>query len=538
MKKLLVIWLTLWAFFFNHVAIARPAPGYDAFIAKTTGWTAATIGFSGEGRALVGAGIPVWSPSPGGGAAVNLAGKLGIGAGQASVALRGAATGAAIFNGAKWLMMSPGGLAINFGIMAAPTFIDWLHDGGVRPAQGPNAPGSPGNPDRKAFEMTDPSVCSVAPCFQYRAGVSGNWHSSPLAAAQDAIASMNATDTYFLWSVVSASHDGWVAARRFRSDGSALPDAPQGFAYRSASPASSSWIPATIEEIRKYMEGVPAGAPMIDFLLSGGATIEVTPTNISGDSSVSDPEKFVGNVIQSLPPIVTVTETPGGVTVMPGQIGSGYRDVRLGDGTFVKIPTTTTSSSTYNPATNTTTTTTTTTQPGGTVEQTKTSTTALTYTTTGGVSKVGAVTTTETKTVVKDEAGNVISTDTATDDTSKPPSEQQATCGLPNQPACKIDETGTPSDAQKPLLDARTKLDEAQSTAKDSIEKAALIEAPRWTFTFQLPTGCAAYVTGLRGVILNICQWQSTIHDLMSMVWAGSTFFCIAGMVGRTIRES
>lgn len=118
------------------------------------------------------------------------------------------------------------------------------------------------------------------------------------------------------------------------------------------------------------------------------------------------------------------------------------------------------------------------------------------------------------------------------------PAADIITCGLPGTPPCKIDETGTEEDGEKPLEKAKTKIDEAEKTAKEAIEKAAIIEAPSWTFTFQLPTGCAPYATGLRGVILNICQWQSTIHDLMSMVWAGSTFFCIAGMVGRTIRES
>lgn len=112
------------------------------------------------------------------------------------------------------------------------------------------------------------------------------------------------------------------------------------------------------------------------------------------------------------------------------------------------------------------------------------------------------------------------------------------TCGLPGTPPCKIDEAGTPTDGEKPFEKAKTAIDTAKDAAKDGIESATKIEAPAWTFSFQLPTGCAPYVTGLRGVILNICEWQSTIHDLMSMIWAGSTFFCIAGMVGRTIRES
>lgn len=122
--------------------------------------------------------------------------------------------------------------------------------------------------------------------------------------------------------------------------------------------------------------------------------------------------------------------------------------------------------------------------------------------------------------------------------TPAPVPKDLITCGLPGTPPCKIDEAGTPEDGEKPLENAKTKVDEAEKLVKESVDKAATIEAPSWTFTFQFPTGCAPYETGLRGVILNICQWQGQIHDLMSMVWAGTTFFCIAGMVGRTIREA
>lgn len=122
--------------------------------------------------------------------------------------------------------------------------------------------------------------------------------------------------------------------------------------------------------------------------------------------------------------------------------------------------------------------------------------------------------------------------------TPAPVPKDLITCGLPGTPPCKIDEAGTPEDGEKPFEKAKTKVDDVEKLVKESVDKAATIEAPSWTFTFQFPTGCAPYETGLRGVILNICQWQGQIHDLMSMVWAGTTFFCIAGMVGRTIREA
>lgn len=110
------------------------------------------------------------------------------------------------------------------------------------------------------------------------------------------------------------------------------------------------------------------------------------------------------------------------------------------------------------------------------------------------------------------------------------------TCGLPGKPKCLIEEAGTPAPVNSDVDSA--KLDAPKSSAETAITGAASIAAPTWSFSFALPTGCAPYQTGLRGVVLNICQFQPTIHDLMSMVWAATTAFAMIGMVGRTIRES
>lgn len=110
-------------------------------------------------------------------------------------------------------------------------------------------------------------------------------------------------------------------------------------------------------------------------------------------------------------------------------------------------------------------------------------------------------------------------------------------CGLPGSPACKLDETGTP-DGKNAFDPAKTDIDNAKTSAETNIGNAAKIAAPSWSFSFQLPTGCAPYVTGIKGVVLNVCQYQSTIHGLLSAIWAAATIFAMIGMVGRTIRES
>lgn len=119
-----------------------------------------------------------------------------------------------------------------------------------------------------------------------------------------------------------------------------------------------------------------------------------------------------------------------------------------------------------------------------------------------------------------------------------PPVPPVETCGLPGKPACKIDETGTAPNAGTTYDATKTAIDTAKSSAETNIGGAASIGAPSWSFAFQLPTGCAPYVTGIKGVVLNVCQYQSTIHGLLSVIWAAATAFAMIGMVGRTIRES
>lgn len=122
--------------------------------------------------------------------------------------------------------------------------------------------------------------------------------------------------------------------------------------------------------------------------------------------------------------------------------------------------------------------------------------------------------------------------------TTTAPLEQSITCGLPGTPACKLDESGTVPNAGSTYDPTKTAIDTAKASADAAIGGAASIAAPSWSFSFQLPTGCAPYVTGIKGVVLNVCQYQPTIHGLLSLIWAAATAFAMIGMVGRTIREA
>lgn len=114
---------------------------------------------------------------------------------------------------------------------------------------------------------------------------------------------------------------------------------------------------------------------------------------------------------------------------------------------------------------------------------------------------------------------------------------EQLNCGAPGQAPCRIDESGT-GDGKTAYDAAKTALDTNSASSKTAIDGAASITAPSWSFTFQFPTGCTPYNTGIKGFVMNPCTVQPVIHDLMSMIWAAVTAFAIIGMVGRTIRES
>ena len=130
-------------------------------------------------------------------------------------------------------------------------------------------------------------------------------------------------------------------------------------------------------------------------------------------------------------------------------------------------------------------------------------------------------------------------TDTPTTQTPKPaPQPEIVTCGLPGKPKCLIDEQNTKADKGSTFEPASKALDATEAARRAAIDSASTIQAPSWSFTFQLPTACSPLVTGLRGVVLDVCQWRGPIHDLMSMVWGAATVFCLIGMVGRTIREA
>jgi len=125
---------------------------------------------------------------------------------------------------------------------------------------------------------------------------------------------------------------------------------------------------------------------------------------------------------------------------------------------------------------------------------------------------------------------------TVTDGTSttgSAPKDDPITCGLPNTPACKIDETGTPTTGTISKAEA----DAAKASALGKITEIGAIQAPAWTWSFSLPTVCSPITVGpflTQTVTVDLCQYQPMIHDLVALIWAAFTVWACVGMVGRT----
>lgn len=113
------------------------------------------------------------------------------------------------------------------------------------------------------------------------------------------------------------------------------------------------------------------------------------------------------------------------------------------------------------------------------------------------------------------------STTTTTGDTNV------ETCGLPGKPACKIDETGTPTAENPDEADARSAWDRLKDIASNPASMLPSLPSINWNF--QLPTYCSAIPLPAFAPFLeqiDICPFQPMFHDVMSVVWV------IGGLLG------
>lgn len=157
------------------------------------------------------------------------------------------------------------------------------------------------------------------------------------------------------------------------------------------------------------------------------------------------------------------------------------------------------------------------------------------------------VTTQVTNTVItKTSTGETIKEETVTDTPTTEPQPEtppfEMPCGISGKSPCnvKVDETGVNSDSSTVFDSAKSKIDEAEQAAKDALADggpARSIEAPQWSWTFQLPAGCSPYPLEPFGMSVDVCAFQDTIHDLMSLLWVGAGLFGLLGLLRSAFGE-
>lgn len=107
-------------------------------------------------------------------------------------------------------------------------------------------------------------------------------------------------------------------------------------------------------------------------------------------------------------------------------------------------------------------------------------------------------------------------------------------CGLPGYPPCKIDETGTPSSVDV----SQEAVNDSKADALEAITGLGNVQAPAWSWTFALPSGCTPIVIGPfagHSVGVDLCEWQPMIHDIVSLIWIAAAIWGCVGLVGRTL---
>lgn len=110
-------------------------------------------------------------------------------------------------------------------------------------------------------------------------------------------------------------------------------------------------------------------------------------------------------------------------------------------------------------------------------------------------------------------------------------SEDIITCGLPWTPACKMDETGTPQPVATDVYG-----DPGGPTMEPLNTIIGEPPAPEveWSWTFELPAGCTPFPLPAFAPYmdaLDVCQFQPTIHDLVSLMWVGATFWALIALI-------
>lgn len=148
------------------------------------------------------------------------------------------------------------------------------------------------NPDTGALEKTDPELCYVGPCYDYRGpyGPVEVYYSTPTAACEATVAAANASGgspPWVLVSVVGTGNYNFSCKPKLGSD--------SNFSWplqkRSAAPKSPTWYPATPQEVRDQLYKKDPDPGIVDELSKyGNITWPLGNVKLTGPAEISGPK--------------------------------------------------------------------------------------------------------------------------------------------------------------------------------------------------------------------------------------------------------
>lgn len=200
-----------------------------------------------------------------------------------------------------------------------PMVLQWMADSGVRV-----------NPAGTGMERSDPSVCTVAPCYRHQMAAGQPWYSSVAQTCTAGVAYVNALFGGAPFTSTGSTGTGPSSICHYTrtSNGAAY---NHQVVSQSIAAAPAGWLPASMDDIAPYMQAKQPEPGVINEMLSRGVKLDVNTPTVTGPASVAGPTS-------------TSTDQTGKVTTTTITYKPTYNDNRVTN----NIETTVT---TYNPAT-------------------------------------------------------------------------------------------------------------------------------------------------------------------------------------------
>jgi len=218
---------------------------------------------------------------------------------------------------------------VGIGLFALPFALEWLTSAGGRV--------DPSNP--AALQRTDPTLCTVAPCYAYNN--TSIWYSPPmvkrnssLEACQEMVSYVNANN----WGGVApismtGSTETTCSVRN--TSGSWAPTL--GISKSTRPVDVASWIPASMSDISPYMKQTPFDPRVVGEILDKGGDIPFPAPVVTGPSEILGPKTETQNpdgsktILQPLSRFTfqgdTITNTTNETTVTVVNVDNSIRSV-------------------------------------------------------------------------------------------------------------------------------------------------------------------------------------------------------------------